>query len=214
VTGRPAPPAPRSRASRATRARIVEAALRELGRNPDSTLADMAGAAGVARRTVYVHFAGQSALVEGIAADAAEAIRLAIAVTSAPAPDAATALARFVLTLWPVGDRYRVLIGLAHQGLGPDRVGEVLSPARDTIAGILAHGQRQGVFHTRVPPAPLSRAIEALLLALLDAVNSGIWADDGRRAATAALIAAGVRSDVAVSTVHRLHGTEQAHPPH
>lgn len=211
MTGSPAPPAPRRPA--ATQARILEAALHELGRNPDSTLAELAEAAGVARRTVYVHFAGRSALVEGIATDAAEAIRRAVAATGAPAADAATALARFVLTLWPVGDRYRVLTGLARQDLGPDQVDAMLSPARDRVTGILALGQRQGVFHTRVPPAPLGRAVEALLLALLDGINSGTWADDGTRAATAALIAAGVGSEVAATTVHRLHDTGQAHPP-
>ncbi|GAA3810073.1 TetR/AcrR family transcriptional regulator [Streptomyces coacervatus] len=213
MTSRSAPPAPRRSAARATRARILEAALHELGRKPDSTLADMAEAAGVARRTVYVHFAGRSALIEGIAADAAEAIRRAVADAGAPAADAATALARFVLTLWPVGDRYRVLIGLARQDLGPDRL-EVLSPARETVTGILALGQQQGVFHTRIPPAPLGRALEALLFALLDGVNSGTWADDGTHAATAALIAAGVGPDIAATTVHRLHNTGQAHPPH
>ena len=213
MTGRSAPPAPRRPVARSTRTRILESALHELARNPDSTLAGIAEAAGVSRRTVYVHFAGRPALVEGIAAHAAEAIRRALATTGAPVADAVTALARFVLTLWPVGDRYRVLIGLARQDLGPDQVDEVLSPARATVTAILARGQNQGVFHTRVPPAPLGRALEALLLALLDGVNSGTWADDGTRAATAALIAAGVGSDVAAVTVHRLHKTGQAHPP-
>lgn len=213
MTGRSAPPAPRRPVARSTRTRILEAALHELARNPESTLADIAEAAGVARRTVYVHFAGRSALVEGIAADAGEAIRGAVAATGAPGADAAADLARFVLTLWPVGDRHRVLIGLARQDLGPDQVDEVLSPARARVTGILALGQQQGVFHTRVPPAPLGRALEALLLALLDGVNAGSWADDGTRAATAALIAAGVGSDAAAAMVHRLHTTGQAHPP-
>lgn len=205
MTSRPVPQAPPRRAPRATRTRILEAARRELGRDPDSSLADIAEAAGVARRTVYGHFAGRAALVEGLAEDAAEEIRLAVAVQRVPAPDATAALARFVLTLWPVGDRFRVLIGLA-QDLGTARIAALLSPARDTVAGILARGQRQGVFHTSVPAGPLSRALEAHLLALFDSVNSGIWADDGTSAAAAALIAAGVPSDLAVSTVRRLHG--------
>ncbi|GGN94843.1 hypothetical protein GCM10011579_094810 [Streptomyces albiflavescens] len=192
----------------------MEAARRELGRDPDCSLGDIAAAAGVARRTVYVHFAGRAALIEGLTAEAADALRLAITVTRTPMPDAVTALARFVLTLWPVGDRYRTLIGLSRQGPGPDRVSELLAPARDTVAGILARGQQQGVFHTSVPPGPLSRALEAHLLALLDSVNSGVWADDGTGAATAALIAAGVDHGVAASEVHRLHGTGQAQPPH
>jgi AcrR family transcriptional regulator len=212
VTSRPAPPAPQRRAARTTRTRILEAARRELGRDPDSSLADIAEAAGVARRTVYAHFAGRSALVEGLAADAAAAIRLAIAAASRPTPDAAHALARFVLALWPVGDRYRTLIGLARRDLGPDGVGELLSPARDMAAGILAAGQQQGAFHTAVPPGPLSRALEAHLLALLESVNSEVWVDDGTGAATAALIAAGVDKDDAASTVHRLHKAGRPQP--
>ncbi|MDX3228394.1 TetR/AcrR family transcriptional regulator [Streptomyces sp. ME19-01-6] len=206
MTSPPAPPPARQRrTTRATRARILDAALRELGRNPDSSLGDIAEAAGVARRTVYTHFAGRAALVEGLAEEAAEAIRLAIAVTSAPSPDPASALARFVLTLWPVGDSYRALIGLAGQGLGPAQVRDVLAPARETVAGILAEGQRRGVFHTAVPPGPLSGAIEAQLLALLGTVRSGTWADDGTGAATAALIAAGVDRATAAATVRRTH---------
>ncbi|MFE0250162.1 TetR/AcrR family transcriptional regulator [Streptomyces sp. NPDC059010] len=211
MTSRPAPRAPRRPGPRSTRLRILEAARRELGRDPDSSLADIAEAAGVARRTVYVHFAGRAALVEGLAADAAEAIRLALAVDDSPPADAMTALARFVLTLWPVGDRYRVLIGLARHELSPERITALLTPARGTVAGILARGQREGTFHTCIPAGPLGRALEAHLLALLDNVNAGTWADDGTAAATAALITAGVDADTAASAVRRLHGTHSTH---
>jgi len=188
-----------------TRARILEAARRELRRDPDSSLGDIAEAAGLARRTLYGHFAGRAALVHGLAADAGEAVRRASAtVARTPTPDPVTALAHFVLTLWPIGDRYRTLIALAHCDLGPDRVDALLGPARDTVAGILAAGQRQGVFHTVVPPGPLSRALEAHVLALLDSVGSGRWTDDGTAAATAALITVGVGPDLATTTVHRL----------
>ena len=193
--------------TQATRARILEAARRELGRDPDSSLGDIAEAAEVARRTIYGHFAGRAALVHGLAEEAGEAVRRASADAHGPTPDAVTALARFVLTLWPVGDRYRMLIALAPHDLCPDEVGAVLGPARDTVAGILAHGQQQGVFHTVVPPTPLATALEAHLLALLDSVNSGLWSDDGTAAATAALITVGVRSDVASTTVHRLQSS-------
>ncbi|MCZ4605889.1 helix-turn-helix domain containing protein [Streptomyces sp. Lzd4kr] len=234
------PPARQRRRTRATRARILDAALRELGRNPDSSLGDIAEAAGVARRTLYTHFAGRAALVRGLTEDAVRAIGHAMADASAfdagpgsglgagsgpgPGPasapasdsDPASALARFVLTLWPVGDAYRTLIGLAPQDLGPDHLSELLAPARETVAGILAEGQRRGVFHAVVPPGPLSAAVEAHLLALLGAANAGIWADDGSGAATSALIAAGVDSATATATVRRLHdpGPLPAAPRH
>ncbi|MFG2894717.1 TetR/AcrR family transcriptional regulator [Streptomyces sp. NPDC048248] len=213
MTSRPAPHASRSHRARTTRTRILEAARRELGRNPDSGLGAIAEAAGVARRTVYAHFAGRDALVEGLAADADEAIRRAVAVAHAPAADPASALARFIVTLWPVGDRYRILIRLACRDMRADRMSEALAPARETVTRILASGRRQGAFHAAIQPGPLGRALEAHLLALLDSVNTGTWADDGTAAATAALIAMGVDSGVATETVHRLHGTGPTSPP-
>ncbi|MFD8006753.1 TetR/AcrR family transcriptional regulator [Streptomyces mirabilis] len=192
------------RQTQLTRARILEAARQQLGRDPDSSLSDIAEAAGVVRRTVYDHFAGRSALIEGLVTDAAEALRRALAAVTIHDPDAATAMARFVLALWPVGDRYRMLLRFAPQDLGAERVNEVLAPARDMAASIIERGQRQGVFRTSVPPGPLSLALEGHLLALLECVNAGTWRDDGTRTATAALIAVGADVDLAVAQVRRL----------
>ena len=190
--------------TRVTRARILEAARRELGRDPDSSLGDIAVAAGVVRRTVYGHFNGRAALVEGLVEDAAQALRQALAAREAPEPDAVTALARFVLAVWPVGDRYRTLLRLAPQDLGAERVAEVPAPARETAAAIIARGQRQGVFQAGVPAGPMSRALEGHLLGLLECVNAGTWSDDGTRTAAAALIAMGVDGDLAVTRVRSI----------
>ncbi|WP_327318650.1 TetR/AcrR family transcriptional regulator [Streptomyces sp. NBC_01235] len=198
------------RQTQLTRARILEAARRELGRDPDSSLGDIAEAAGVVRRTVYDHFGGRPALIEGLAAEAAEALRRALtAMTDRdpdadPDADAATSMARFILALWPVGDRYRTLLRLSPQDLRPERVDEILAPARDIARSIIERGREQGVFRTSVPPGPLSRALEGLLLALLECVNAGTWRDDGTRSATAALIAAGADGDLAATRIHRL----------
>ncbi|MBO4254200.1 TetR/AcrR family transcriptional regulator [Streptomyces griseorubiginosus] len=187
-----------------TRARILEAARQQLGRAPDSSLGDIAEAAGVVRRTVYGHFNGRAALVEGLVEEAAQALRRALAVPRAPVADAVTELARFVLALWPVGDRYRILLRLAPQDLDPDRVTQVLSLARETAEAIISRGRRQRVFQTCAPPAVLARTLEGYLLGLLECVNSGVWSDDGTDTATAALIAMGVAPDSATTCVHGL----------
>ncbi|MDX2781638.1 hypothetical protein PV379_30675, partial [Streptomyces caniscabiei] len=57
-------------------------------------------------------------------------------------------------------------------------------------------------------PDPLTRAVEAQLLGLLDCVNRGLWSDDGTGAAIAALVTAGVAPDTATAKVTHL----VAHP--
>ncbi|MFK0294530.1 TetR/AcrR family transcriptional regulator [Streptomyces sp. NPDC090442] len=183
---------PVRRNARSNRARILATARDELGRNPDATLEEIARAAGVVRRTLFGHFPGRAALLEALADEASEALRDA----AEQRPDAVEpperAFARFVLSMWPVGDCYRLLLALARRDLGVERVTEVLAPAREEATALLERGQASGVFHAHVPPAALSAGLEALTLALLESVNSGAWEDDGRRTATAILVAAGV----------------------
>lgn len=186
---------PQRRNARSNRARILATARRELGRNPDTTLEELARAAGVVRRTLFGHFPGRAALLEALAEEASEALRGAMtawAERGGPAEPAERALAHFNLLMWPVGDRYRMLLALARHDLGEGRVAEILAPARAEVAAVLERGQRDGAFPAHLPPAVLSAGLEAMTVALLEQVNTGALEDDGTRAATAALIAAGV----------------------
>ncbi|MER5900197.1 TetR family transcriptional regulator [Streptomyces mirabilis] len=192
---------PMRRNSRSNRARILATARQELGRNPDVTLEELARAAGVVRRTLFGHFPGRAALLEALAEEASEAIRSVVSDGANATEPAERALASFVLSVWPVGDRYRMLVALARKDLGMERVAEILAPARDEATAILERGQRDGVFHTHLPPAVLSAGLEAMTVALLEAVNTGALDDDGTRVAVATLIAAGVPEEQAGAVV-------------
>jgi AcrR family transcriptional regulator len=195
---------PQRRNARSNRARILATARRELGRNPDTTLEELARAAGVVRRTLFGHFPGRAALLEALAEEASEVLRGAVAAGAeriGPAESAERALAYFVMLMWPVGDRYRMLLALARRDLGEERVAEILAPARAEAAAILERGQRDGVFPAHLPPAVLSAGLEAMTVALLEQVNAGALEDDGTRVAIAQLIAAGVPERRARSVV-------------
>ncbi|MEU6611011.1 TetR/AcrR family transcriptional regulator [Streptomyces shenzhenensis] len=192
---------PIRRNARSNRARILATARQEFGRNPDVTLEEIARAAGVVRRTLFGHFPGRAALVEALTEEASQALRTVVAGQSESAQTPDHELARFVLRVWPVGDRYRLLLALVRQDLGAQRVSEVLAPAREEATAILDRGQREGMFHTYVPSAVLGAGLEALVLSLLESVHVGAWEDDGTRAAVAALVAAGVPTDRACQVV-------------
>ncbi|MEW2047626.1 TetR family transcriptional regulator [Streptomyces sp. NPDC005476] len=183
---------PQRRNSRSNRARILATARRELGRNPDVTLEEIARASGVVRRTLFGHFPGRAALLEALAEEASEALRGVLEAAVRPEEPAERALAHFVCSIWPVGDRYRLLLALAQRDLGTERVAGILAPARDEVTAILARGQRDGVFPMHLPPAVLSAALEGMHIALLEEVNTGALEDDGTRTAVATLVAAGV----------------------
>ncbi|MFB7085369.1 TetR/AcrR family transcriptional regulator [Streptomyces sp. NPDC056296] len=195
---------PQRRNARSNRARILATARRELGRNPETTLEELARAAGVVRRTLFGHFPGRAALLEALAEEASEVLRSAMAAGAeriGPAEPAERALAHFVLLMWPVGDRYRMLLALARHDLGVERVAEILAPARAEVTAILERGQRDGVFPGHLPPAVLSAGLEAMTVALLEQVNTGALEDDGTRVAAAQLIAAGVPEERARAVV-------------
>ncbi|MGW8066346.1 TetR/AcrR family transcriptional regulator [Streptomyces ziwulingensis] len=192
---KPAAREPQRRNARSNRARILATARRELGRNPDTTLEELARAAGVVRRTLFGHFPGRAALLEALAEEASEVLRSAMAAGAervGPEEPAERALAYFVLLMWPVGDRYRMLLALARHDLGVERVSEILAPARAEVTAILERGQRDGAFPAHLPAAVLSAGLEAMTVALLEQVNAGALEDDGTRVAVAQLIAAGV----------------------
>ncbi|PAZ14828.1 TetR family transcriptional regulator [Streptomyces sp. SA15] len=183
---------PVRRNARSNRARILSTARQELGRNPDVTLEEIARAAGVVRRTLFGHFPGRAALLEALTEEASEVLREAVVRGTRPEEPADRALAYFTFSMWPVGDRYRMLLGMARRDLGAERVAEVLSPARDAVTAVLERGQRDGVFHTHLPAPVLSAGLEAMTVALLEEVNTGALRDDGTRTAIAMLVAAGV----------------------
>ncbi len=203
---------PLRRNARSNRARILATARQELGRNPDITLEELARASGVVRRTLFGHFPGRAALLEALAEEACETLRDAVVSGARPAEPAERALAYFVFAMWPVGDRYRMLLALARHDLGAERVAEILTPARAEVTAILDRGQRDGVFHTHLPPAVLSAGLEAMTLALLEEVNTGALEDDGTRVAVATLIAAGVPRERARAVVDDVASAKDAQP--
>jgi len=207
------PPRPRQRShARSNHARILAAAREELSRDPDTSLDQIARAAGVARRTLYGHFPNREVLVTALAAEARQALEEAFTAARRPGDDPPAALARLILASWPVGDRYRMLISLARSRLGEEHIRAALAPARAEATAILERGQRDGTFADHLPAPVLALATESVALAVLESHASPRWNDPtGEAAATAVLITAGIDPASARRYVHAILNEETRH---
>ena len=133
--------APRRRHAQANRRRILDAARETLSTDLETTIDDIARAAGVARRTLYGHFASREELVTALGDDAVESLRQAFVAERNPAEASDLALARYITAVWGIGDRFRMLIALGRRDLDGD------------IRGALAPCTRTGRRAARAGPA-------------------------------------------------------------
>ncbi|WP_053753878.1 TetR/AcrR family transcriptional regulator [Streptomyces sp. MMG1533] len=182
--------APRRRHAQANRRRILDTARETLSADPETTIDDIARAAGVARRTLYGHFASREDLVTALADDAVESLRQAFVDEHSPAEPPDLALARYIMAVWGIGDRFRMLIALGRRDLDGDIRG-ALTPVRDLAGELLAQGQRDGVFADHLPAPVLAHVLESVVVSMLESMDDEMWEGSAPAAATAVLLAAG-----------------------
>ncbi|GHD41277.1 TetR/AcrR family transcriptional regulator [Streptomyces galbus] len=185
------------------RRRILDVALAELLRDPDASMDQIARAAGVVRRTVYGHFPSREALISTLVDDAVEALAAAHAAGREGVADPAEAVARSVLSVWEIADRYRLLVALAQRTVTMQGIRERLSPVRENSVRLLQQGLDEGTFASALPAPALAYVHEQILFALMEAVNDGLLGtrEAGRSAAVTVLTAAGMPASAAAALV-------------
>ncbi|EST33222.1 TetR/AcrR family transcriptional regulator [Streptomyces roseochromogenus] len=190
----------------ANRRRILDVALAELLRDPDASMDQIARAAGVVRRTVYGHFPSREALISTLVDGAVEALADADARARDGVTDPAESVARSVLAIWEIADRYRLLVALAQRTVTVQGIRERLAPLRANKAELLQQGLAAGVFSSPLPAPALAYVHEQLLFAVMEAVNDGLLAADeaGRSATVTVLTAAGMPASLASALVARV----------
>ncbi|GGX42239.1 hypothetical protein GCM10010515_06550 [Streptomyces fructofermentans] len=178
----------------ANRRRILDVALAELLRDPDASMDQIARAAGVVRRTVYGHFPSREALVGALVDEAVEVVAAAHARGLEGVTGPAEAMARSILAVWDIADRYRLLIALAQRSVTMQGIRERLAPVREASVEQFRRGLDQGVFASPLPPEALAYVTEQVLFGLMEAVNDGLLPaeDAGRAAAVTMLTSAGM----------------------
>lgn len=152
---------------RDTRDRILDAAVEVLGTTPDAGMGEVASAAGVVRRTVYGYFPSRSDLVLALAHRAVDEIEAVLA-EAAPVEKAAdVAWADFVVRLWPLVHRYRVLVVLRRGEFGED-IHALLGQVEHALAGLVRRGQDAGVIGRHLPAGVLSQTAWSAVFTIAD----------------------------------------------
>ena len=93
-----------------TPAAILEAAARLLAEDGDASMANLAGAAGVGRATLYRYYPNREALIAALTAEALGELAGRLADAGLATVGVEEAIGRIVRAVLTVGDRYAVLV--------------------------------------------------------------------------------------------------------
>jgi len=142
--------------------RLLEAALRVLGKDPGASIEEVAAASGIHRSTVYRRFPTRDALVQALVARALSEVSELVNVAAEGTPDEAK-LQRLCLGVVSIGERYAFLqTHVQLSELGPDPIG---------VRKLMRRYQRAGVIRTDMPAAWLASAFTAIGVALFDDIH-------------------------------------------
>ncbi len=158
------------------RAAILDAATRILVADPHASLAQVAAEAGVARRTLYGHFASREDLVAAIAAQVVAELR-ACARRWTPEPDPALRLAGYLRD----ANRYLAglhpLSGLARSAPAQAELEAVAASVRPWLAATIEQAFAAGQLDPSLSPELAVHLTGALTWATVDAVAAGHLSD-------------------------------------
>jgi TetR/AcrR family transcriptional regulator, mexCD-oprJ operon repressor len=175
-------PAPAGRQPRRADARrnveaIVAAATECLARDPESSVAEIAAAAGVGRMTLYGHFKTRADLLDTVLARAvAEAHDTLDAVDVSGDPR--DAIARLVAASWQIVDKLRHVLAAAQGELPAERIHQAHHQVLGRVQTLIERGREAGAFRADLPvPWLVSLAMNVMHAAAAE-VSAGRLASD------------------------------------
>lgn len=155
---------------------ILEAAAECLTANPNASLADIASAAGIARITLYGHFASRSDLLTELLHTSMSRVEAELALVDLSG-DSWKAMEALVAASWRLVNSLSVLRGVAEQSLpNADMHGSHIDP-RERVERLLAQGRVDGSFRSDQSVEWQSSCYFALLHGVASEVRAGHLAE-------------------------------------
>jgi AcrR family transcriptional regulator len=165
------------------RATVLNAAIRLLGSRPGASTEEIAAEAGVARQTVYAHFASREALIDAVVARVTAEVLDALDAVDVDRDAAITALGRWLDACWVLLERYPLLLNATIPPTTPEHDRDRHLPITDRLAVLIRRGQREGDLDAGMPVEWLVAAIIGLGHAAGQEVAAGrMPADEAGRA--------------------------------
>jgi TetR/AcrR family transcriptional regulator, mexCD-oprJ operon repressor len=163
---------PRRADARRNVAAILAAATECLARDPDTSMAEIAAAAGVGRMTLYGHFKSRAELLGPVLSRAvAEAHQAVDAVDVSGDPR--DALARLVAASWLVVDRLRNVLAAAQRELPAEHIRQAHDHVLGRLQELIARGRSAGVFRADQPAPWLASLAMNVMHAAAAEVSAG-----------------------------------------
>jgi len=158
-------------------AAILAAATDCLAKNPDTSVAEIAAAAGVGRMTLYGHFKTRTDLLDAVLTRVvAEAHETLGAVDVAGDPR--DAVARLVAASWLIVDRLRNILTAAQRELPAERIREAHDLVLGRVQSLIERGQDTGAFRTDLPVSWLVSLAMNVMHAAATEVSAGRLTSD------------------------------------
>ena len=167
--------APRRRRADAERsvAAILDAGLEALASDPDSSMSEIAGRAGVVRATIYVHFPTRTALLDAVMEHAVDQVVEAMKRAEPARGRPAEALERVLLATWRELARFHGLLALNTARLSAEELHRRHVPMLDQLEPLIERGQREGVFRSDLPIAWHLAVIRVIVHAASASIEGG-----------------------------------------
>ena len=177
--------APRRRRADAERsvAAILDAGLEALASDPDSSMSEIAGRAGVVRATIYVHFPTRTALLDAVMEHAVDQVVEAMKRAEPARGRPAEALERVLLATWRELARFHGLLALNTARLSAEELHRRHRPMLDQLEPLIERGQKQGVFRRDFPVVWHLAVLRAIVHAASTEIRGGRLSESEAEAA-------------------------------
>ena len=171
-------------------AAILTAAAGCLANNPDTSVAEIAAAAGVGRMTLYGHFKTRADLLDAVLtrvlAEAHETLD-AVDVSGDPRD----ALARLVAANWLAVDQLRHVLEAAQRELPAERIRQAHDQVLGRVRSLIERGQDAGAFRADLPlPWLVSLAMNVMHAAAAEVSAGRLTSDQAPSVVAGTLLAA------------------------